>query len=196
VAIKLAQQAAGEAEAKEARRKIEEAARAEGRALAAVDQQVVVPGGGGEVDVGRRVRLSSGGVGTVLEIRADGRASVALGAMKVLVPAGELVVLPDAPRAGRSHEARGDVAEASAPFEIDLRGLRGDEAEMATLAALDAAVLAENPYLRIIHGMGTGVVRETVRRLLKADRRVTRFDFAPRHQGGTGVTIAEFGGGP
>jgi dsDNA-specific endonuclease/ATPase MutS2 len=41
--------------------------------------------------------------------------------------------------------------------------------------------------------MGTGVVRETVRRVLKADRRVSRFDFAPRHQGGTGVTIAELG---
>ena len=63
-----------------------------------------------------------------------------------------------------------------------------------TAAALDAAVLADNPYLRIIHGMGTGVVRESVRRVLAADRRVARFDFAPRHQGGTGVTIAEFGG--
>ena len=60
------------------------------------------------------------------------------------------------------------------------------------LAAVDAAVLAELPFLRIIHGMGTGVVRERVRRVLQRDRRVAKFDFAPRHQGGTGVTIAEF----
>jgi dsDNA-specific endonuclease/ATPase MutS2 len=40
--------------------------------------------------------------------------------------------------------------------------------------------------------MGTGVVRERVRRLLERDRRVARFEFAPRNQGGTGVTVAEF----
>jgi DNA mismatch repair protein MutS2 len=57
---------------------------------------------------------------------------------------------------------------------------------------VDAAVLAENPYLRIIHGMGTGVVRERVHRVVRSDRRVARFGFAPRNQGGTGVTIVEF----
>jgi DNA mismatch repair protein MutS2 len=57
---------------------------------------------------------------------------------------------------------------------------------------VDAAVLAEHPYLRIIHGMGTGVLRERVHRAVKADRRVARFGFAPRQQGGTGVTIVEF----
>jgi hypothetical protein len=48
--------------------------------------------------------------------------------------------------------------------------LTGDEAEQATIAAVDAAVLAEQPYLRIIHGMGTGVVRERVRRVVSGDR--------------------------
>ena len=70
--------------------------------------------------------------------------------------------------------------------------MTGDEAETATVAAVDAAVLAEQPYLRIIHGMGTGVVRERVRRVVSGDRRVARFGFAPRNQGGTGVTIVEF----
>jgi DNA mismatch repair protein MutS2 len=80
----------------------------------------------------------------------------------------------------------------SAAFEIDLRGMTGDEAEAATVAAVDAAVLAEHPYLRIIHGMGTGVVRERVHGVVRGDRRVARFGFAPRNQGGTGVTIVEF----
>jgi DNA mismatch repair protein MutS2 len=70
--------------------------------------------------------------------------------------------------------------------------MTGDEAEQATVAAVDAAVLAEQPYLRIIHGMGTGVVRERVRRVVAGDRRVARYGFAPRNQGGTGVTIVEF----
>ena len=54
-------------------------------------------------------------------------------------------------------------------MEIDLRGMTGDEAEAAALAALDAAVLADRPYLRIIHGKGTGVVRDRVQRLLSRD---------------------------
>ena len=70
--------------------------------------------------------------------------------------------------------------------------MRGEEAETATLSALDAGILADNPYLRIIHGMGTGVVRDRVRQILKRDRRIVRFEFAGRNQGGVGVTIAEF----
>jgi DNA mismatch repair protein MutS2 len=70
--------------------------------------------------------------------------------------------------------------------------MTGDEAETATVAAVDAAVLAEQPYLRIIHGMGSGVVRERVRKVVASDKRVTKFAFAPRSQGGTGVTLVEF----
>jgi dsDNA-specific endonuclease/ATPase MutS2 len=40
--------------------------------------------------------------------------------------------------------------------------------------------------------MGTGVVRDRVQRVVSKDRRVSRFAFAPRNQGGTGVTIVEF----
>ena len=79
-----------------------------------------------------------------------------------------------------------------ASSEVDLRGMTGDEAETATLAAVDAAFIADRPYLRIIHGMGTGVVRERVRRVVSSDRRVKSFGNAPANQGGTGVTIVEF----
>ncbi|MGH7590540.1 MAG: Smr/MutS family protein, partial [Gemmatimonadales bacterium] len=84
------------------------------------------------------------------------------------------------------------VTNDQSPTEIDLRGMTGDEAESVTSAAIDAAVLGEAPFLRIIHGMGTGVVRARVQRVLKADRRIKTFAFAPRNQGGTGVTVAEF----
>jgi DNA mismatch repair protein MutS2 len=136
----------------------------------------------------------------VLEVRADGTAVVAVGAMKFVLDGSMLTVLP--PAEGGSRKAR-DAASAAggsasgggadgASLEVDLRGLTGDEAEQATIAAVDAAVLAEQSFLRIIHGMGTGVVRERVRRVVSGDRRVTRFGFAPRNQGGTGVTIVEF----
>jgi DNA mismatch repair protein MutS2 len=82
-----------------------------------------------------------------------------------------------------------DVAAAS---EVSLRGLRVDEAEAALVKALDEAVLADLPYLRVIHGKGTGAVRQRVHELLAADGRVKRFGFAPANQGGQGVTVVEF----
>jgi len=76
--------------------------------------------------------------------------------------------------------------------ELDLRGKRADEAEGDVIAALDAAVVADLPFLRIIHGKGTGALRALVHELLERDKRVARFEFAAAHQGGSGVTIVEF----
>ncbi len=83
-------------------------------------------------------------------------------------------------------------ATATATSEISLRGLRAEEAEGRLVKALDDAVLAELPYLRVIHGKGTGALRQLVHDLLSADTRVARFGFAPPNQGGHGVTIVEF----
>jgi len=80
----------------------------------------------------------------------------------------------------------------TATTEISLRGLRADEAEARLIKALDEAVLADLPYLRVIHGKGTGALRQLVHDLLSADTRVARFGFAPPNQGGHGVTIVEF----
>jgi DNA mismatch repair protein MutS2 len=71
--------------------------------------------------------------------------------------------------------------------------MHADEAEGVLQRALDDAVLADLPYLRVIHGKGTGALRELVQRVLAADPRVRSFGFAPPNQGGDGVTIAEFG---
>jgi DNA mismatch repair protein MutS2 len=196
-ALGAARSAADDARAREARRAVEEGISEQGAALAAAGE--AAPGGdgtgepGGALTVGTRVRVSGGPVGELLEVRPDGRAVVAAGAMKLVVDRKALTPLPG----GRPREAPAEPRDPrpaeDAPLEIDLRGMSGDEAEQATIAAVDAAVLAEHPYLRIIHGMGTGVLRERVRRVVSGDRRVRRFDFAPRNQGGTGVTVVEFG---
>ncbi len=197
-ALRTAAAARDEESEREARRMLEEAIKIEGEALDASEEPAeAVVGAGVPLAPGQRVRLATGSTGELLELRGDGKAVVIAGAMRLVVAADSLVAV-----SGKSEEqgARRKSADpllapgdSLAAIEIDLRGLRGDEAESVTLAALDAAVLADNPYLRIIHGMGTGVVRETVRKVLAADRRVVKFDFAPRNQGGTGVTIAEFG---
>jgi DNA mismatch repair protein MutS2 len=203
-ALGAARTAGDDAAAREARRAVEDGIREQAERLEEAGQPAGAPAGGSESGAGiqskNRVRLPSGGIGQVLEVRADGTAVVAVGAMKFVLDGSMLTVLP--PAEGGSRKAR-DAASAAggsasgggadgASLEVDLRGLTGDEAEQATIAAVDAAVLAEQPFLRIIHGMGTGVVRERVRRVVSGDRRVTRFGFAPRNQGGTGVTIVEF----
>jgi DNA mismatch repair protein MutS2 len=200
-ALRAAGAATDEQAARDARRTIEDAIRAEAEALDAVqtEGEAAAVGAGSALSVGQRVRLSTGGTGELVELRGDGKAVVVAGVMRLVVPMDTLTADAKGARESGSQGANRPTdgptyRPTDSPTEIDLRGLRGDEAEAVTLAALDAAILADHPYLRFIHGMGTGVVRETVRRVLASDRRVRKFDFAPRNQGGTGVTVAEFGG--
>jgi DNA mismatch repair protein MutS2 len=190
-AIQLAQ---GESDAaSRARRMVEDAARVEAEELEQLDAIDAPAAEAPTLEPGQRVRLGAGAAGTVLERRTDGKVLVAMGSVKVVVAPSDLTAVRGKPEP-RPSAPRGDAPSApDVPDEIDLRGLTGDEAQVATIAALDAAVVADKPMLRIIHGMGTGVVRNRVRDVLQSDRRVARFDFAPRQAGGTGVTIAELG---
>ena len=194
-AVVAARAASDEEATREARRRVEEAARA-------LDQEDAAAGDGEaprpEVVAGQRIRLTSGMTGDVIEVRPDGKVVLAVGSMRLVAdPAGATAVAGTSRRPGVQASSRPGTQPSSPPAigsstELDLRGMTGDEAETATVAAVDAAVLSEQPFLRIIHGMGTGVVRDRVRKVLAQDRRVTKFDFAPRNQGGTGVTVVEF----
>jgi DNA mismatch repair protein MutS2 len=137
--------------------------------------------------------LDSGSTGEIVEIRGD-QIVLRIGSLKVLAEPSAVVPLPSRPAAEPpSRRAEAPSRRAAEPsYEVDLRGLTGDEAEQAIVGALDRAVLAEQPFLRIIHGKGTGVVRERVQQVLRRDRRVKSHAFAPSNQGGTGVTVAEF----
>jgi DNA mismatch repair protein MutS2 len=69
--------------------------------------------------------------------------------------------------------------------------MRVDEMELAVQRALDAAIGADLHVMRIIHGKGTGALRERVDELLRADRRVREHRVGAWNEGGTGVTVAE-----
>ncbi|HEY4647668.1 MAG TPA: Smr/MutS family protein [Gemmatimonadales bacterium] len=194
-ALAAARGAVDEAAAREARRMVEEGIVEKTEKMEKTERTETTDGE--RPVVGDRVRLSTGGSGQVLELRGDGKIVVAVGAMKMVLDADQVTISAgkESSRAS-SPSSPSSPSSASSPsspsLEIDLRGMTGDEAETATVAAVDAAVLAEQPFLRIIHGMGTGVVRERVRRVVARDRRISRYGFAPRNQGGTGVTIVEF----
>jgi DNA mismatch repair protein MutS2 len=189
-ALQLARGVGDEAAAREARRLVEEGIRQEAARLEEPDG--TLSESGHALQVGSTVRLSTGASGEVTQLRSDGKAVVTVGTMRLVVAANTLTPLAKQEIRARARHASVVVDETprSAAYEVDLRGMRADEAIIVVTGALDAAVLAEHPHLAIIHGMGTGVLRDTVRELLAADKRVASFEFAPRHQGGIGVTIA------
>lgn len=194
-AIRVAQQTRSDEEAREARRQVELAIQEVSRPPEAGQAEVPAPEA---LHRAQRVRLSSGGIARVEEVREDGKVAVLAGSVRMIVPPEAIrEVLPEGRARSEERPRRsagtGDGAGfAAAPFEIDLRGMRVDEAESALVAAVDEAILADNPHLRIIHGKGTGAIRTLVHQVLQADRRVRRHALAPHNQGGSGVTIAEF----
>jgi DNA mismatch repair protein MutS2 len=145
------------------------------------------------VNVGDAVEVGTlgGKLGRVLELR-DGDAVVVVGALKLTVSRKSLVRSAQAESLETVGTWMGDLPEVHVPTEIDLRGMRPDEAEAAVLQALDAAVRADLRSLRIIHGKGTGALRERVGEMLRKDTRVKNFRLGAWNEGGAGVTIAEF----
>ncbi len=75
-------------------------------------------------------------------------------------------------------------------FEVDLRGMTGDEALEAVDKYLDDAMLASLSQERIIHGKGTGALRKAVTDYLRKDPRVAESRLGETGEGGTGVTGA------
>ncbi len=75
--------------------------------------------------------------------------------------------------------------------ELDLRGARVHEAEELVRRFVDNASLQGLTSVRIIHGEGTGALREAVRELLAKHSLVASFSAATREQGGNGATLVE-----
>jgi len=73
---------------------------------------------------------------------------------------------------------------------VDVRGQAADEALDRVVAALDRATLDGLPYLRIIHGHGTGRLKSVLREYLKESPYVAEFRPGDRAEGGDGVTVA------
>ena len=76
--------------------------------------------------------------------------------------------------------------------QLDLRGKRYEEALNEVDQYIDGALLANYPQVTIIHGKGTGALRQGIVEYLKNHRSVKHFEFAPANQGGNGATIVTF----
>ncbi|MGX7417506.1 endonuclease MutS2 [Carnobacterium gallinarum] len=76
--------------------------------------------------------------------------------------------------------------------QLDLRGERYESALSELDQYLDAALLAGYPQVTIVHGKGTGALRQGVNEALKKHRSVQKYEMAPQNQGGNGATIVYF----
>ncbi|MCK9537413.1 MAG: Smr/MutS family protein, partial [Bacilli bacterium] len=72
---------------------------------------------------------------------------------------------------------------------LDLRGIRYEEARIKLERYIDDAVYAGLAQVNIIHGYGTGVIREMVRTYLKTAPEVEGYRFGDAYEGGQGVTV-------
>ncbi|HZW03426.1 MAG TPA: Smr/MutS family protein, partial [Anaerolineaceae bacterium] len=79
--------------------------------------------------------------------------------------------------------------------EVDLRGQRAEDALQMLERYIESAYLSGMPFVRIIHGKGTGRLRQVVREALKASEFVKRYESGLESEGGDGVTVAHLEAG-
>lgn len=90
----------------------------------------------------------------------------------------------------RQPVARYEASDEPPPLEADLRGMDVSDALAAVDRALDRAVLSGLHEVRVIHGIGTGVLRKAVQQHLKGHPQVESQRWGEGHEGGRGVTVA------
>ncbi|GAB6273197.1 MAG: endonuclease MutS2 [Peptococcaceae bacterium] len=154
--------------------------------MVAVGQEVYLP----------RLRQS----GFVQNLAEDGMVQVQVGILKINVPPQELCYKEAKRRGVKLNASAGGtqmaalLAEKARHIEtrLDLRGLSREEALYQLNQYLDNAVLAGLPRAELIHGKGTGILRQAIHEQLKNDFRIKAFRLGELAEGGTGVTIVEF----
>lgn len=181
---------------KKSQQKIEQAQ----RALATVREQLssetwqTETEAGGTQDIikpGDTVRLKDAHLeATVLRVVAEtGELEVQAGSSRLRLGVDSVdKVIPG----GKITPARPSVrppARRAVPLQLDLRGKRADEVEMALDSYLNDATLAGLSQVRVIHGIGTGTVRNIVRDFLASHPLVKSFRSGQRNEGGDGATV-------
>ncbi|MBX5435986.1 MAG: endonuclease MutS2 [Alicyclobacillaceae bacterium] len=145
-----------------------------------------------QVEKGALVRvLSLGQKGEVIERTADGELTVQFGSLRMKVGLADVEVLQPAPSASAPATAagRGVSAAKDVRLEFDVRGETVDEAIARIDKYLDDAVVAGLRRVVIIHGKGTGALRDGVRRYLSGHPQVKSYAPAGPGEGGDGATV-------
>ena len=158
---------------------------------------------GRNLEVGDSVKIK--GLSTVGKIESmDGRnATVIFGGMRTKMPASRLEYVDMAeakkedvaPVFNVSRETRETIDNRKLNFhqDLDVRGMRGDEALNAVMYFIDDACLVGMSRVRILHGKGNGILRQLIRQYLATVPSVTSFRDEHVQFGGAGITVVDIG---
>ena len=148
--------------------------------------------------VGDTVELKRMGTrAQVLQVNKDGSLQLQAGILKISAKQSEVRVV-DAPKHNAQKQMRRMVRRVQSQMrasgarpELDIRGMTGDEGVAMVDRFLDDAVMAHLTTVTIIHGKGTGALRQAVQQHLKTCKYVKGFRLGRYGEGETGVTIVE-----
>ncbi|MBR5926480.1 MAG: Smr/MutS family protein, partial [Firmicutes bacterium] len=148
-----------------------------------------------DIEVGMRVNvLSVGEKGTVLSLPDDkGNLMVQIGSIKLSVKLSGITVVQenvsDKQREKTKYSRLAKAKAMSVPMSINVIGKNLDEAEMEVDKYIDDAFLAGLETVQVIHGRGAGILREGLRKMLKANKHVKSLRSGEYKEGGDGVTV-------
>lgn len=147
-----------------------------------------------ELRIGDVVELPQiGGEGEIVAFSEDGaEVDVQMGAFKVRQLVRDVRKVRSQTPAGvpRQQAQRAPQPRSRVDMELHLRGQRVAGIEPILDDYLNDAYLSHMPFVRIVHGKGTGALREAVREVLRRHPLVESFETPPANEGGDGVTIA------
>jgi len=154
-----------------------------------------------KIAVGSTVRIKDqSAIGVILEIQ-DKNAIVAFGQMKSTIKISNLELISKNQLKKEKHRyeklaenSSDEVRQRKLAFksEIDVRGMRGDEALQAVTYFIDDAIMVGVGSVRILHGTGTGALRQLIRQYLATLPEVKKYKDEHVQFGGAGITVVEF----
>ncbi len=140
--------------------------------------------------------LKLGTKASVIAINKDGTYQLQAGILKMTVKPEEVYLLeqenPYKQKAVRPAHSGREMKMAATASEVDLRGMDSVEAISVMERYLDEAMRSNLKSVRIIHGKGTGILRNAVQQSLRRNKYVKKFRLGVYGEGEDGVTIAEF----
>lgn len=142
--------------------------------------------------------ISYGQRGSLAKQLKDGRWEAQVGLIKMTLKEKEFNLIKVEKEAAQPKKRQVNVVKRSNTSgpraRLDLRGKRYEEAMQELDGFIDQALLNNMAQVDIIHGIGTGVIREGVTKYLRRNKHVKSFEYAPQNAGGSGATIVTFKG--
>jgi len=156
----------------------------------------------GTLRLGDKVTVSTLNADGVLTALGESDAEVQVGSLRIRAKLSDLkrkqAIIDELPKEKTKtaeittvHRAASKIS--SPGLELDLRGQISEDALDKLERYLEQAYLSGLPFVRIIHGKGTGVLRQVVRDALRQHTHVTSFEEGGPKEGGEGVTVAKLG---